>query len=96
MLCADLGPMEPSTYICLFVSILVTHCCHKGDNVISNLVDIFSGFVVTVSSCRYLGDEIGTVSVLQYDENSNEIVTLPYCIPAHITLGKFSSDFLAW
>lgn len=43
--------------------------------------------------CRYLGDEAGTVSVLHYAESSNEITKLPYCIPAHITLGTFSSNF---
>jgi hypothetical protein len=78
--------------VCFF-SILVPLYCHEDDSRISDLVGIFSGLVVTVSSCRYVGDEVGTVSVLQYDEESNEIVTLPYCIPAHITLGKPSFDF---
>jgi hypothetical protein len=68
--------------VCFF-SILVPLYCHEDDSRISDLVGIFSGLVVTV----------GTVSVLQYDEESNEIVTLPYCIPAHITLGKPSFDF---
>lgn len=41
---------------------------------------------------RYLGDDNGTVSVLQYDESSQQVTTLPYCIPAHITLGKLLSN----
>lgn len=78
--------------VCFFC-ISVPLYCREGDTSIGNLVNTFSGLVVTISLCRYLGDEVGTVSVLQYDEKSNEIVTLPYCIPAYITLGKSSSDF---
>ncbi|KAG0570226.1 hypothetical protein KC19_6G145700 [Ceratodon purpureus] len=49
--------------------------------------DITAIAVLQGTTYMYLGDEVGTVSVLQYDEKSNEIVTLPYCIPAYITLG---------
>lgn len=49
--------------------------------------DITAIAVLQGTCYMYIGDEVGTVSVLQYDEESNEIVTLPYCIPAHITLG---------
>ena len=78
--------MSVYLFIYLFF-ICVPLCCYSR---IRNLVDTFSGFVITVSSCRYLGDEVGTVSVLQYDENSNELVKLPYCIPAYITLGNLT------
>jgi syntaxin-binding protein 5 len=36
---------------------------------------------------RYVGDENGTVSVVQFDEKQAQLTRLPYCIPAHVTLG---------
>ena len=50
--------------------------------------------LLALDLCRYLGDDNGTVSVLQYEESSQQVNTLPYCIPAHITLGKLLSNLL--
>ncbi|KAH9541606.1 hypothetical protein CY35_14G074200 [Sphagnum magellanicum] len=35
----------------------------------------------------YVGDDNGTVSVVQFDEKQAQLTRLPYCIPAHVTLG---------
>lgn len=37
---------------------------------------------------RYVGDDNGTVSVVQFDEKQAQLTRLPYCIPAHVTLGE--------
>jgi syntaxin-binding protein 5 len=36
----------------------------------------------------YIGDENGTVSVLQCEDSGQQATQMAYCIPAHITLGE--------
>lgn len=49
--------------------------------------DITAIAVLQGTNYMYVGDDVGTVSVLQLDESSNELIKLPYCIPAYVTLG---------
>lgn len=39
---------------------------------------------------RYIGNEFGTVSVVQFSKLQRKLSELPYAIPASVTLGEYS------
>jgi len=49
--------------------------------------DITACTVIPGTPFLYIGDDFGTVSVIQYDAEQQQLLQPPYGIPAHVTLG---------
>ena len=48
----------------------------------------------TVTTCRYVGDEYGMMSVMKYNVEDGKLVQLPYQISANSISGDFFTCFL--
>ena len=47
----------------------------------------------SVTTCRYVGDEDGLMSVLKFEAEDGKLFQLPYHISAKSISGKFSFSF---